>query len=94
MLNKNVDRDALAAVIAQAVASAIASFEPAKPAPTLPEEGPLSPLEFSRVTRFGLNRIRDFLNAKEIKSMRSGRRVLIPRSEVQAFLERQTEAKK
>jgi excisionase family DNA binding protein len=90
MLHTNLDRETLAATIAQAVVSALASLEPVhRPDPTAREAATISPLEFSQETGYGLNRTREMLHAGRIKHVRSGRRVLIPRSEVAAFLERE-----
>lgn len=89
MLHKNLDRETLAATIAQVIVTALSNLEPAKLEP-VKEAATLSPLEFSQETKYGLNRVRDLLHAGKIKHVKSGRRVLIPRGEVQAFLERET----
>jgi excisionase family DNA binding protein len=90
MLHKNIDRETLAATIAQAIVTALASLEPTqKVEQPARESATLSPLAFGQETGYGLNRIRDLLHAGRIKHVRSGRRVLIPRSEILAFLERE-----
>jgi excisionase family DNA binding protein len=90
MLHKTIDRETLAATIAQAVVTALASLEPVAKTEPVKESATLNPLAFSQETGYGLNRVRKLLNAGKIKHVKSGRRVLIPRSEVQAFLERES----
>jgi excisionase family DNA binding protein len=91
MLHKNIDRETLAATIAQAVVTALANLEPVQQNEAITRESAtLNPLAFSRETGYGLNRVRDLLHAGKIKHVRAGRRVLIPRSEVAAFLERES----
>jgi excisionase family DNA binding protein len=91
MLHKNIDRETLAATIAQAVVTALASLEPVqKTEKVVKDSATVNPLAFSQETGYGLNRVRDLLNAGKIKHVKSGRRILIPRSEVQAFLERES----
>lgn len=53
------------------------------------ESATLNPLEFSQETGYGLGRIRELLHAGRIKHVKAGRRILIPRGEIQAFLERE-----
>jgi excisionase family DNA binding protein len=91
MLHKSIDRETLAATIAQAVVTALANLEPAPKTKTpIQESATLNPLAFSRETGYGLNRVRDLLHAGKIKHVKSGRRVLIARAEVAAFLERES----
>jgi excisionase family DNA binding protein len=92
MLHKNIDRETLAAIIAQAVVTALAGLETTqKPDAPTRESATLNPLAFSQETGYGLNRIRQYLRAGKIKHVKSGTRVLIPRSEVAAFLERESQ---
>lgn len=90
MLQK-FDRDTLAATIAQAVVTALSNLEqPTKPAPPVQESATINPVAFGEATGYGLKRVRDLLAAGRIKHVRSGRRILIPRAEIQAFLERES----
>ena len=91
MLSNNSDRETLAATIAQAVVTALASLEQtAKQSQPARESLTINALEFSQESNVGLNRVRELLRAGKIKHVRSGRRILIPRAEVQAYLERES----
>ena len=87
MLHKNIDRDTLAATIAQAVIAALVNLEPEQPVTR--ETRTITALEFSRETGIGLNRVRQFLHSGKIKFIRSGRYVLIPRGELTDFFARE-----
>jgi excisionase family DNA binding protein len=90
MLHKNIDRDTLAATIAQAVIAALTNLEPEQPPAPTRETRTITALEFSRETGIGLSRVRQFLNSGKIKFVRSGRYVLIPRAELTDFFERES----
>jgi excisionase family DNA binding protein len=93
----SINVEVFTTVFTQALASALeaaqqpANLEPTqKPETLTPQAATLNPLAFSQATGYGLNRVRDLLHAGKIKHVRSGRRVLIPRAEVEAFLERES----
>jgi excisionase family DNA binding protein len=89
MLHKNIDRETIAQTIALAVVAALQSLEQPEPQSPPRVVATLSPVEFSKESGIGLNRVRALLHTGKIRHIRCGKRVLILRTEIQGFLERE-----
>ncbi len=59
--------------------------------PAAYEKPLLTPEEFKKLIGIGRNSVYGLLEARKIKSIRVGRKILIPRSELQDFLVREAQ---